>query len=70
MANVTLAQVGQELEYLKHKVAFLEKEIEVILDVEPEVRPQYLKKLKSIESEKGRAFSSKDELMSFLRNGL
>mgnify|MGYP001578384145 CR=1 FL=1 len=33
-----------------------------------EVRPEYVEKLKRIESQKGRTFDSKDKLLSYLKN--
>ena len=68
MENVTLGQVYKELEFIKHKVAAIERDVRVFKDFEPEVREDYLKKLDSIEQEEGVVFENKDEFMNFLRN--
>ena len=53
-----IRDMKKELEMLKRAV----EEIKLTMDIEPEVRPEYLKKLRGIEKEKGIPFKNIDEL--------
>ena len=65
-----LNKIYEDLEFLKNKVNLIEQEITVIRNIEPEVREEYIEKLKKIEKEKGRVFDNKEDFLNFLKNEL
>ena len=71
METATLELIHDDLEFLKVKVISIEQDIKDIKEeVEPEVREEYLQRLKELEKEKGqgRRFESKEEFLRFLDN--
>ncbi|MBI2656227.1 hypothetical protein HYX03_00630, partial [Candidatus Woesearchaeota archaeon] len=47
----------------------IEAEVKEIKDeIGLEVRPEYVEKLKKIQSQKGRSFDSKEKFLSYLKN--
>ncbi len=71
METATLELIHEDLEFLKVKVISIENELkEIKEEVEPEVREEYLQRLKELEKEKGqgRRFESKEEFLRFLDN--
>ena len=49
----------------------IESEVKEIKDeIGLEVRPEYVEKLKKIQSEKGKTFNSKEKLLSYLKNAI
>ena len=61
-----------EINTIKRDINFLKKEIEelkIAVDIEPEIRPEYVKKLRGIEKEgKFVQFDSIDELRESIKN--
>ena len=66
METVTLETIHKDLELLKNKIDLIEQEISIISDIEPEVRPEYLEKLKKIKKEKGISFKNIAELRDII----
>ena len=48
--NVYLRQISEDLNFLKKKVMLIEERVEEISDDMHEVRPEYLEKLKNLDS--------------------
>ena len=62
MSEVLLKQVVQDVQIIRQELAELKEEVSDLRDVELEVKPEYLQKLKKIDSGKFKSFSSIDEL--------
>ena len=61
METATLELIHEDLEFLKVKVISIENELkEIKEEVEPEIKEEYLERLKAIEKEVGKTFSSKE----------
>ena len=72
---MTTANVNQKvLELLTNmdsRLQKIESEVKEIKDeIGLEVRPEYVEKLKKIQSEKGKTFNSKEKLLSYLKNAI
>ncbi len=70
MEATTLEQIQEDLGYIKQKITAMEEEISLLKTIEPEVREEYIEKLKRIEKQKGRVFHTKEEFLNFLKNEL
>ncbi len=61
----TIKEIKKDLELLKKEV----EELKIAIDIEPEVRPEYIKKLRRIEREgKFISFNSINELRESIEN--
>ncbi len=68
--SITLKNIHDDLAFLKRKMSWIERELVAIRDIDPEVRPEYLRKLAKIEAQKGKVFGKKDDFLNFLENEL
>lgn len=69
MEQGMLQQIHEDLEFLKTKVVAIELDVkEIKEEVEPEVREEYLERLKQLEQEKGtgKRFNNKEDFLRFL----
>ena len=66
--TVTLTDIHNDLEFLKQKVTDIEQELSTLRDINPEVREEYLQKLKEIEKTKGKTFDNKEDFLEYLEN--
>ncbi len=66
--TVTLQDIHNDLEFLKEKVTHIEQEIDMLKDINPEVREEYFQKLKVIEKTKGKTFDNKEDFLEYLEN--
>jgi len=60
--NVYLKQISDDLDFLKKKIMSIEERVEEISDDLHEVRPEYIEKLKKIESGKFHHYKNIKEL--------
>ena len=69
-ANVN-QKVLELLTNMDSRLQKIETEVKEIKDeIGLEVRPEYVEKLKKIQSEKGKTFSSKEKFLSYLKNAI
>lgn len=69
-ANVN-QKVLQLLTTMNSRLQKIESEVKEIKDeIGLEVRPEYIEKLKKIQSEKGRTFNNKEKFLSYLKNAI
>ena len=69
MSEVLLAQIANDLQFIKGELAELKEEVNDIRDREIELRPEYLEKLKKIDSGDFKRFSSIEALRKEIENG-
>jgi len=62
MSETLLQQIADDVRLMRQEITELKEEVNDLRDVEPEVRPEYLDKLKKIDSGKFKKFSSIDDL--------
>lgn len=62
MSEILLQQIAQDIRLMRQELSELKEEVNDIRDVEVEVRPEYLEKIKKIDSGKFKRFSSVDDL--------
>lgn len=62
MSEVLLKQVVEDVRIIRQELTALREEVSDLRDVELEVKPEYLQKLKKVDSGKFKRFSSIDEL--------
>ncbi len=68
MEATTLEQIEEDLVSIKQKITAIEEEIGILKNTEPEVREEYIEKLKKIEKGKFHKFNTKEEFLNFLEN--
>ena len=66
METVTLKTIHKELEFLKNEVAEIKDDINELRNIELEVKPEYLEKLKEIRKEDGIPFRNIEELRKII----
>ena len=59
-----MSQINTKLERIEVDVREIKDEIGL------EVRPEYVEKLKKIQSEKGKTFDNKEKFLSYLKNAI
>jgi hypothetical protein len=62
MADAVLEQIADDIRSIRRELAELKEEVSDLRDVELEVRPEYLEKLKKIEAGQFKRFDSIDKL--------
>ncbi|MBI4448661.1 hypothetical protein HY641_01375 [Candidatus Woesearchaeota archaeon] len=62
MSEMLLQQIAQDVRLMRQELSELKDEVNDLRDVELEVRPEYLEKIKKIASGKFKKFSSVDDL--------
>ena len=62
MTDTILIRISEDLKFIREELAELKEEVNDLRDVELEVRPEYLAKLKKIKEGTFKSFSSIDEL--------
>lgn len=62
MSEMILQQIAQDVRLIRQELSELKEEVNDLRDVEVEVRPEFLEKLKMIDSGNFKKFSSVDDL--------
>lgn len=62
MSEILLQQIAQDIRLMRQELSELKEEVNDLRDVELEARPEYLEKLKKIETGKFKRFSSVEDL--------
>ena len=62
MSEALLKQVAEDVRIIRQELSQLKEEVNDLRDIELEVRPEYLAKLRKIDVGKFKRFSSIDEL--------
>ena len=68
MSDVLLKQVVEDVRSIRQELSELKEEVTDLRDVELELRPEYLAKLKKIDAGKFKRFSSIAELRKEIEN--
>lgn len=66
MGNVSLEIIHRELENIRNEMSEIKENLNELMNIELEVRPEYLKKLSRIKKEKGIPFKSIDDLRNMI----
>jgi hypothetical protein len=66
METVTLEVINRNLKVIMKEIVEMKEEISELKGFEPEVRPEYLGKLREIKTEKGIPFRDMDELRKII----
>ena len=67
MGNVSLEIIHRELENIRNEMSEIKENLNELMNIELEVRPEYLKKLSRIKKEKGIPFKSIDDLRNMIK---
>jgi prefoldin subunit 5 len=62
MSDVSLQKIAEDVRVIREELAALKEEINDLRDLELEVRPEYMERLKKIDTGEFKRFSSVEEL--------
>ena len=66
MGNVSLETIHRELENIRNEMSEIKENLNELMNIELEVRPEYLKKINRIKKEKGIPFRNIDDLRNMI----